>query len=141
MTKKKLTYISVLGAFIATGIFVSLPSNAVDDEGKSRAMIMLEKAKAARLERKNALEHKRSEMEKYYSDKLGDKYKVNVYFEGEMVDSDDLNQWVPNDYNAVLLTGNDKEDHRQKVLLTNSQKMETAYVDFTREIKDKNQKT
>ena len=47
MTKKKLTYITILGACIAAGVFVTVPSQAVSDEGKSKAMIMLEKAKAA----------------------------------------------------------------------------------------------
>ena len=61
MTKKKLTYITILGACIATGVFITVPSQAVSDEGKSKAMIMLEKAKAARLERKKALENKRKE--------------------------------------------------------------------------------
>ena len=131
MTKKKLTYITILGACIATGVFITVPSQAVSDEGKSKAMIMLEKAKAARLERKKALENKRNEMEQYYSDKTGHKYKVNVYFEGEMVDSDTLNQWVPNGYNAVLFSNNDSK----------AQKMITAYIDFTKEINDKNQKT
>ena len=60
MTKKKLTYITILGACIAAGVFVTVPSQAVSDEGKSKAMIMLEKAKAARLERKKALENKSS---------------------------------------------------------------------------------
>lgn len=141
MTKKKLTYITILGACIAAGVFVTVPSQAVSDEGKSKAMIMLEKAKAARLERKKALENKRSEMERYYQDKLGSKYKVNVYFEGEMVDSDELNQWVPNGYSAVLFTQNDADNKNQKVLLSNSEKMVTAYVDFTKKIKDKNQST
>lgn len=139
MTKKKLTFITVLGACIAAGVFVSIPSQAGSDEGKSKAMIMLEKAKAARLERKKALENKRHEMEQYYSDKTGGKYKVNVFFEGEMVDSEDLNQWVPNGYNAVLFTGSDSNS--QKILLSNTENMVTAYVDFTKDIKDKNRKT
>ena len=139
MTKKKLTYITILGACIAAGVFVTVPSQAVSDEGKSKAMIMLEKAKAARLERKKALENKRNEMEQYYSDKTGHKYKVNVFFEGEMVDSDALNQWVPNGYNAVLFSNNDSK--AQKILVSNSEKMVTAYIDFTKEINDKNQKT
>ena len=128
MTKKKLTYITILGACIAAGVFVTVPSQAVSDEGKSKAMILLEKAKAARLERKKALENKRNEMEQYYSDKTGHKYKVNVYFEGEMVDSD-----------AVLFSNNDSK--AQKILVSSSEKMVTAYIDFTKEINDKNQKT
>ena len=121
MTKKKLTYITILGACIAAGVFVTVPSQAVSDEGKSKAMIMLEKAKAARLERKKALENKRNEMEQYYSDKTGHKYKVNVFFEGEMVDSDALNQWVPNGYNAVLFSNNDSK--AQKILVRLSAKL------------------
>ena len=49
MTKKKLTYLTILSACIVAGVFASIPSQAVSDEGKSKAMIMLEKAKAARL--------------------------------------------------------------------------------------------
>lgn len=78
-------------------------------------------------------------MEQYYSDKTGHKYKVNVFFEGEMVDSDALNQWVPNGYNAVLFSNNDSK--AQKILVSNAEKMVTAYIDFTKEINDKNQKT
>ena len=142
MTKKKLTFITVLGACIAAGIFATMPSQAGSDEGKSKAMIMLEKAKAARLERKKALENKRTEMQQYYSDKTGNKYKVNVFFEGEMVDSDTLNQWVPNGYNAVLFTNSNADSDRdQKILLTNVDDMVTAYMDFTREIKDQNRNT
>ena len=137
MTKKKLTYITILGACIAAGVFVTVPSQAVSDEGKSKAMIMLEKAKAARLERKKALENKRNEMEQYYSDKTGHKYKLNVFFEGEMVDSDALNQWVPNGYNAVLFSNNDSK--AQKILVSNAEKMVTAYIDFTKEINEQNQ--
>lgn len=78
-------------------------------------------------------------MEQYYSDKTGHKYKVNVFFEGEMVDSDALNQWVPNGYNAVLFSNNDSK--AQRILVSNAEKMVTAYIDFTKEINDKNQKT
>lgn len=74
-------------------------------------------------------------MEQYYSDKTGHKCKVNVFFEGEMVDSDALNQWVPNGYNAVLFSNNDSK--AQKILVSNAEKMVTAYIDFTKEINDK----
>ncbi|MGN1282125.1 MAG: hypothetical protein ACI4UM_09550 [Succinivibrio sp.] len=141
---KKRNVILATCVLCAAAVFISnsLPNQAEANDEKSPTMLRLEKAKLAREARKKELEDKRASLEKSYSDKTNNEYQAHVYFEAEMVDSADMNQWVPNGYFAVHFVGTDSEkDVKEKIILINNEKMVSAYVDFTKELKDTDRST
>lgn len=149
---KKRNVILAACVLSAGAFFISntLPNQAVASDEKSPTMIRLEKAKMAREARKKELENKRATLEKSYSDKTNNEYQAHVYFEAEMVDSDNMNQWVPNGYFAVhfvsdkgsaTLAADDSREVNEKIILINNDKMLSAYVDYTKSLKDKTRST
>lgn len=100
----------------------------------TEGLSVLEKAKLARIARKEATQKKRNALNDKYTAQEAGAYKAHVFFEDEMVDSDNLNLWVPKNFIAVLankMVDENESTSLQKVTLINQSKMYTASADFS----------
>ncbi len=119
---------------LATSCTKEEPQASAQQARATEGLSVLEKAKIARIARKKATEEKRKALnEKYTAHDVG-AYKAHVSFEDEMVESDNLNLWVPKNFIAVLgnkMVYDDESTSLQKVTLINQSKMYSATADLS----------
>lgn len=129
-------------AMMSTGIFAGCTkeqtSESTTSHKSSDGLSLYERAKVARAVRQIEKEEKRKILTQKYSSVNPDLYEVNVFFEDEMIESEDMNLWVQPGFIGILKTRTeDKPDTpKESVILVNDSMKFTATVEYEMKYSD-----
>lgn len=138
-SKLLLVFLTVFSSCYLLGCTKDQSSESDSLQKASDGLSLFEKAKVARAVRKMEKEEKRKILSEKYSLTTHDLYDVKVFFEDEMVESDDMNLWIQPEFIGVLKTRKDDENQdspRESISLINDSKKYTAFVAFGKKYSD-----
>lgn len=138
-SKLLITVLALVSSVSLIGCTKEQPSEKAAAQKASDGLSLFEKAKVARAVRKMEREEKRKILSEKYSKVAPDLFDVKVFFEDEMIESDDLNLWVQPEFIAVLKTRADEDDTatpRESVTLLNDSRKYSAMIEFDKKYSD-----
>lgn len=137
-SKLLIAFLAMMSAVTLAGCTKEQTSEISTSHKSSDGLSLYEKAKVARAVRQMEKEEKRKILTQKFSSVNPDQYDVNVYFEDEMIDSEDMNLWVQQGFIGVLKTRADDEAEapKESVTLLNDSLKYTAAVEYEKKYSD-----
>ncbi len=137
-SKLLIAFLAVMSTSILAGCTKEQTSESSTTHKSSDGLSLFEKAKVARAVRQMEKEEKRKILTQKYSSVNSDLYDVSVFFEDEMIESDDMNLWVQPGFIGILKTRteDDAEAPKESVTLLNDSLKYTAIIEYDRKYSD-----
>ncbi len=137
-SKLLIAFLAVMSTAILAGCTKEQTSESSTTHKSSDGLSLFEKAKVARAVRQMEKEEKRKILTQKYSSVNSDLYDVSVFFEDEMIESDDMNLWVQPGFIGILKTRteDDAEAPKESVTLLNDSLKYTAIIEYDRKYSD-----
>ncbi len=138
-SKLLIAVLSLVSSVSIIGCTKEQPSENAAAQKASDGLSLYEKAKVARAVRKMEKEEKRKILSEKYSKVNPDLFDVKVFFEDEMIESDDMNLWVQPEFIGILKNRADEDDNelpRESVTLVNDSRKYSAVVEFDKKYAD-----
>lgn len=131
--------LTLLSSVSFIGCTKEQPSDSAASQKASDGLSLYEKAKVARAVRKMEKEEKRKILSEKYSQANTAHFDVKVFFEDEMIESNDMNLWVQPEFIGIhrnLVEEDEKELPRESITLLNDTRKYSAVIEFDKKYDD-----